>query len=205
MKNKTSLLALVACIVLVALLFILNKTKDDAKYKELNTISTNDIIFGNESAPKSLIIYFDYNCGYCKKFFNEVYPKLKTQQIDKGELKLVVRLICKPTDKTALKAYQTCICTNTYGNYENLHNLLMHKSEIIYTDHFQQLTDDYININTDIAECILNNNNSNILNNIVQFQSLKTRGTPTFVIGNKIVVGYITNEEINRTINEEFN
>lgn len=158
-------------------------------FDELNAELESDIIFGEYDAPKNLILYFDYNCGYCKKFFKEVYPELEKSYIRSGQVKLTLRLICSGNDENALRASQTAICINKFGDFEKLHSLLLHKSEIVYSSQFQGLIEDYILASEEVGNCILNSDNQDVIRNIFQFQLLKTKGTPTFVLDNEAVAG----------------
>jgi len=168
--------------------------KNNSKKEVLSLINQpleGEIIYGNPDAPESIILYFNYNCTFCRKFFKEGYPALKKNYIDTNKLNLVVRLICPNSDKSALKAYQTALCINRFGDYTKLHKLLMHNNKIMYTEHFNQLIDDYISLNVDIAECIIENNDFRAIRiNNQQLHELKTNGTPTFVFNNKVQSGF---------------
>ncbi|TRX71832.1 thioredoxin domain-containing protein [Carboxylicivirga sp. M1479] len=178
-------------ILFVGIVYLTNKqVVKREQLKQINVIRDSDIIFGDASAPQTILLFFDYNCSYCKRFFTDVYPNLEEYYIKTGQVKLVMRLVCRGSDQVASKAYQTAICIDKYGDYSKLHALLMHKSEIIYSTHFQQLIEDYIASNELIGDCILNTNDNPIIQNIFQFQLLKTKGTPTFVIGDEVVSGY---------------
>jgi len=167
-------------------------------------ITGNEIIFGDENAAHSIIVYFDYNCDFCKKFFRESYPSLNEQYIKPGRVKLVLKLVCNNTDIFALKAYLTAICVNKFGNYKKLHQLLMHKSEIIYTEHFSELIDELIYANDAIAGCILNNEYNPVKESNLQLQKLKTYGTPTFIINNSVVAGYIDFSSLQKVLKKEY-
>ncbi|WP_430813072.1 thioredoxin domain-containing protein [Carboxylicivirga sp. RSCT41] len=156
---------------------------------ELNTELENDIVLGDYNAPKNIILFFDYNCGYCKKFFKQVYPQLDKEYIKTGKAKLTLRLICSGNDEKALLGYQTAICINKYGNFGKLHKLLLHQSNIIYSTQFQDLVEGYISSNEFLGECILSSDQNDVIRNIYQFQELKSKGTPTFVIDDEIIVG----------------
>ncbi|MCU4162972.1 DsbA family protein [Carboxylicivirga caseinilyticus] len=191
MKKRSLIISIVSiCIIALVTYLFLNKNKNDAPINEITLLSDYDIIIGEFNASNTLILYFDYNCKYCKKFFENVYPEIKKQFIDGGILKIVLRPVCKSNDITATNAYQTLLCINKFGNFDKLHQLLLHEPRIIYTEQYQQLTDEFINTNANVAECILNTNNEAILKNIYEFQELKTKGTPTFVLNNKVIVGY---------------
>lgn len=170
--------------------FYEGKSVNNSVINEVNQLNDHDIVLGDYAAKKTIIMYSDYNCRYCKKFLKEVYPELYSNDIKNGEVKFVLRLVCQPTDQTAMNAYQTVVCINNYGEFNKLHKLLLHKSEIIYTDHFNRLIEEYINTNDQVAECILYKDQQDIKRNIYQFQSLKTKGTPTFVINDKVLIGF---------------
>lgn len=184
--------------------FVLQDNKSEISNDVLQNISNeNDIVIGDYNVKKSVILFYDYNCIYCKKFFKEIYPIFKKEYINNHKAKLILKPICKVTDKQALNAYQTLICINKYGDFQKLHKLLLHKSKIIYTDYFRQLIDDYIFTNDFVAECILNTKQFDIKKNISQFQKLNTKGTPTFIIGNKIIKGYKNYKAFKSIINSE--
>ena len=51
----------------------------------------NDAVLGDPNAPLTLIEFVDYECPFCKSFFEETLPQIKSQYIDTGKLKLVMR------------------------------------------------------------------------------------------------------------------
>lgn len=210
-KYKSGILILVIGLLGAFILVILLNDKKETKYvpesliNEINQISERDIVWGDINCTHTIFAYLDYNCIYCQKFWEETLPELNKQYIQTGKINVVVRLVCGKTNMKAIKACQTAICINQFGRYESLHELFMHESNIIYTDHFDRLIDEYIASNVDIAECILNQGNSSVLKNIYQLQELNSRGTPTFVIENEIVVGYKGYEYWEEKIETKFN
>lgn len=209
MKKKhltISVIAIGIIAVIISYFLNYNKNSDTELINNITQINDNDIILGNPNAKATIVLYFDYNCKYCNKFFENVYPELKSNFLDKDLATLILRPVCKSNDIAATKAYQTVICINKFGQFDKLHRLLLHEPKIIYTKHFQQLIDDYINTNANVAECILNSDDEAIKKNIFQFQQLKTKGTPTFVINNKVIIGYknyhFFEEELKNIINE---
>lgn len=186
----TSILIILICFI-VGYYYLHKNKMTKAIIKNISQYQYNDIIIGNYDASQSIILFFDYNCTYCKKFFNEVYPSLDVNYIQTGKVNLILKLVCSPTDIKALQAYQTVICINNHGDFQKLHKLLLYKNEIIYTEHFDMLIEDYITTNEVIGDCIINTNYEAVLKNIYQLQQLNTKGTPTFVINNKIINGFI--------------
>ena len=58
----------------------------------------DDPVLGNKDAKVTLIEFSDYECPYCKRHFDQVYPQIKKDYIDAGKVKLVYRdLIVVPS------------------------------------------------------------------------------------------------------------
>jgi protein-disulfide isomerase len=51
----------------------------------------DDAVLGDKNAPITIVEFSDYQCPYCGVFENEAYPKIKSQYIDTGKVKLVFR------------------------------------------------------------------------------------------------------------------
>jgi len=191
-KVKIGTIGIVIALIIAAGYYytIKKRTINNELLAEISQIQMSDIVLGHSDAPQSIIIFFDYNCQFCKRFFQDAYPKLNKEYIQTGKVNLVIKLVCGVNDKFALRAYQTVICINNYGKLEKLHKLLLHESKVIYTEQFNMLIEDYISTNELVGECILESDNASVLSNIYQFDQLKTKGTPTFVINNKVMKGY---------------
>ncbi len=53
--------------------------------------SDDDPFMGKKNAPVTLIEWSDFQCPFCRKFFNDTLPKIKEKYIDTGKLKFVYR------------------------------------------------------------------------------------------------------------------
>jgi protein-disulfide isomerase len=158
----------------------------------------NDIIWGKDDAPLRMVIYSSYRCRFCTLFFNEVFPKIREQYIAPGHLKVVLKLINLREEPHMMRAIQAAVCVNKFSNFEKFHELLLLNSNIIYTRDFQLLLDDFVAENTDIAQCMVNNNNYEyIRNNNKEFCKFEFTGTPTFIINKQIFTGYRDFEHFN--------
>ncbi|MEM9197349.1 MAG: DsbA family protein [Pseudomonadota bacterium] len=50
-----------------------------------------EMVLGDPSAPVELIEYASFTCPHCARFHNNVLPSLKSEYIESGKVKLVVR------------------------------------------------------------------------------------------------------------------
>ena len=51
----------------------------------------DDPLLGDKNAPVTLIEFSDYECPFCKRHFDSVYPQIKKDYIDTGKVKLIFR------------------------------------------------------------------------------------------------------------------
>jgi len=176
--------------------FFLKESKRPIDLDQVVTTHENDIVFGDQNSPKSVYVYFSYKCGYCKRFFREVFPQLKTNYIDKGKLKLVLKLVEASEDVDMLYALQVAVGVNKFGQVEKFHELLLHDSRVVYTDEFKDLCDDFVRANSDIAECVLGGNaNEYLKSNYQEYVDLNLTGTPSFIFNQQLYKGYMEYSE----------
>ncbi|MDA0229114.1 MAG: DsbA family protein [Proteobacteria bacterium] len=50
-----------------------------------------DMVFGQASAPVTMIEYYSLNCSHCAAFHKQVFPALKAKYIDSGQVRFVLR------------------------------------------------------------------------------------------------------------------
>lgn len=55
------------------------------------TVSDRDPVLGNEDAVVTVIVYADYQCPFCEKFFSDAEKKIRDEYVNTGKVKLVHR------------------------------------------------------------------------------------------------------------------
>lgn len=78
-------------------------------------ISDSDPVLGRNDAPVTVVIFGDYQCGYTKQFFDEIYPKLKEEYIDKGKVKLLYKQF--PVHNEVWFAGEVSLCAHDQGKF----------------------------------------------------------------------------------------
>jgi protein-disulfide isomerase len=64
-------------------------------------------MLGSASAPIWIVEFSDFQCGYCRKFWQDTLPKLKEFHIEKGTVRFTYRhfaVLGKPSEQAALAA-----------------------------------------------------------------------------------------------------
>ena len=150
-----------------------------------------DIVFGNESAQLTVFMYANYSCSYCRLFFAEVYPQLQEDYIVNNRVKLIMRLAVKTSNIDLKNSLKTAVCVARYGNFHYLHQLLLADNMVIFSNDFRNMVDEFIDSDELVAECILGGEAEDYLfQNLEEFNIFGFKGTPTFVIDNKVYSGY---------------
>ena len=157
-----------------------------------------DFVAGNPNGKVTMVEFFDYNCGWCKKGFPEVLSLLDSDK----DLKFVLKEfpIFGEDSEYAAKA---AIASGKQGKYWNLHiAMFSHEGKITKESvdeiaagiglNMEQLKKDMND--PAIAEILARNRSL--------AQSLVINGTPAFIIDDKLVPGYLPKTELAAAIGE---
>ncbi|PLX23027.1 MAG: hypothetical protein C0599_05110 [Salinivirgaceae bacterium] len=160
-----------------------------------------DIVFGNDSANLTMYVYASYQCSYCRKFFDEVFPILENKYIESGQLNVIFRPTARTVGNERENALKALVCVNKYGNFTYLHKLLLSNFRVMYTDEFIQMVNSFKDKDPFVGECIDGTEAKDYLTaNIKEFEKLEFKGTPTFVINNRVYIGYRETEQMEKII-----
>ena len=200
----------ITIILIVSIAFVISLTLFK-HYREKERNSENilfendlDIVYGKDSADLTIFMFSSYNCLFCRKFFENVYPDLKKEYLDNGKVKLIVKPLAIERSRSVIRSLKLAVCINKYGNFEKLNELLLTEPEVVYAEQFENVTNELIEKDEFVAECMLSDESEKyILRNIVDFNRLKCTGTPTFVINNKIYKGYRNYSEFRKIVEKE--
>ncbi len=193
--NKHHIIAFFLSIVLAGLIAIklvsyFSNSDFDRELSSSPPINPLDIVWGKSNAPVTIFLYSSYTCKYCTSFFQETFPQLKKEYIDQGKIKLVLKLVELPEEPETMRAIQASVCINQFADFEKFHELLTINPEVIYSPDFRVLLDDIVATNPDIAQCLLEHEDyAYVHQNNKEFRSHNFKGTPTFVIGEKVFNG----------------
>ena len=82
--------------------------KAGADAATLLAVTPQDRVLGKPDAPVTIVEYASLTCPHCAHFAKDVLPKLKSNWIDSGKAKLVMRPF--PLDEPALRAEMVARC-----------------------------------------------------------------------------------------------
>ncbi len=209
-KRESSLKILIYIVSFIIFIFILNKLLEVYKhYKKSNYIEKTpvihqlDIVFGSDSAKNTMFLYGNYTCQYCRRFFKEVFPDLNKNYIKTGKMRLVWKIVEFNTNEKLLNAMKTAVCIHSFGNFDKLHELLLEEPHVVYLPEFEEMINHFMESDPLVAECIMSQETETYLLDIKkEFHNFGFKGTPTFVIENKYLTGFLPYREFEKWINK---
>ena len=144
----------------------------------------NDPIKGDTKAPVTIVEFSDFQCPFCKRFYDQVLPSLDKEYISTGKVRLVFRDYPLEFHKNALPAAIAANCAQEQGKYWEVHNFLFEHPDKLDTTSMLSSAEE-LNLNRDKFEKCVNDNTkeAEINKDIQDGQLYGVRGTPSFFIG----------------------
>ncbi|MEI7810082.1 MAG: thioredoxin domain-containing protein [bacterium] len=100
---------------------------------KLDPVSASDFVTGNTDAPVTVVVYVDFQCPYCGKFFKETEQTVLADYIKAGKIKLVSRdfaflgRYAQPyavEKDESIKAAEAARCAADQGKFWEYHDYL---------------------------------------------------------------------------------
>ncbi len=144
-----------------------------------------DPVGGNRKGNATVVEFFDYNCGWCKR----AYPHLLAATKTDGKIRIVFKEypILAPSSRQAARA---ALAAAKQGKYRELHDRLMrHRGALDETKIMAIAAQAGLDIPKLKADMAAREIEAAIDANLELAGRLGIRGTPAFVIGSKVIPG----------------
>lgn len=159
----------------------------------------NSYQYGDKTSKTTIVEFIDYNCGYCKRNHNIIMKFLKKND----DVRYIVKELPILGERSILASKFAILIYLKDGPevYQKFYNFLMtHNNQL----NFQILKSYASKAGSKIKDFDNQINikkvNSVIAANLLLAEKLSINGTPTFIIGNSIIRGFISNEELQEII-----
>src|SRR2546425_3352339 len=87
---------------------------------------------GKKEAPVTIIEFSDYQCPFCRQFFETTLPTLKKEYIEAGKLRYVFRdFPLDPIHPLARTAAEAARCAGDQGKFWEMHDLLFRNQQAL--------------------------------------------------------------------------
>ncbi len=174
---------------------------EQERQQAVNLVKLDDgkTILGNPNGDITIYEFSDYNCGYCKRAFNDVQDLIASD----GNIKVVIKEF-PILSETSKQAAEISMAAAELGKFEEVHTALMTWQGRLDDSVFDQVIRDAGLNRDDINAIIAKGEIEEKLASIRQTaQAIQVSGTPGFVIGNIIIPGAISSQEMAQIVAEE--
>ena len=159
----------------------------------------HSFIGGNPNGDITIVEFMDYRCGYCKKAFPEVEALIAGD----GNIRYIVKEF-PILGEASLLASQFAIAVKIVAGdetYEAVHNTLMEFRGEMSQNNLNRLAN---NLDLEVAAINVEMGGSEVAkiinDNRLLGKSLQITGTPTFVVQDQMLRGYVPYEQMVRIV-----
>ena len=147
----------------------------------------NAPIFGNLDGSVTLVEFFDYNCGYCRRAAPEVKAVLEASK----DVRIIYREfpILGPGSEVAARA---SLAARNQGKYQQFHEAMMALNGQAVEVSVMKIAGD-VGLDLEVLKTDMQSGlvNDHIAASLRLAEALGITGTPTFVLGDEIIPGVI--------------
>lgn len=160
---------------------------------------SNDLpMAGNPEGDVTIVEFFDYNCGYCRKAFEDIQ-----KIIDEDKNIRVVFQEMPILSPSSAKMATYALAALRQGKYFEMHTAIMDYKGSQTDAAYIKLAED---LGLDIEKLKVDAASAEVKGEIEKAKKIANdlgiRGTPGFIIGDKIYPGYIGTDGLRRGIKE---
>ena len=154
-------------------------------------VSTDDdAVKGDPNAPVTIIEFSDYECPFCKRFYENTLPQIDEKYIKTGKAKLVYRDFPLNFHQNAMPAAIAAECVRDQGGdeaYFKYHDIIFDNSPNIGPDNLKAWGRQ---LGFNIDECLDNEAfKDEVQKDFLDGQKAGVRGTPAFFINGRMISG----------------
>jgi protein-disulfide isomerase len=144
---------------------------------------------GPDDAPVEFVEFTDYECPFCKRFFEETYPEIRAEYKDR--VKFVVRNFpLRSIHADAQKAAEAAECAFDQGQFWRYHDHLFRNSENLGEDDLRRYARDLGLDGRQFDTCLDSGAKVDIVQRDVKDgYRFGVSGTPAFFINGQVLVG----------------
>ena len=165
-------------------------------HAELIFRSPDDLVLGNPKGSITIVEFFDYNCGYCKK----AIPELATLLAGDSDIRLVIKEfpILSPGSLVAAKAVLAAKRQDKLAEMHlALNQLPGQKDESTVLQIAQSIGLDMQRLKADMEDESV----AQILQRTYKLaEDLGINGTPSFLVDDQITPGYVTHDVLAKQV-----
>lgn len=187
--------------IIVAVTLIYTKSPSNEALPEVEAVVDIELgdgpFQGDKEAPVQIVEYSDFQCPFCRVFWEETYSRLKSEYIDTGKVVLEYRDYPLDFHPAAIPSAQAARCANEQGKFWEMHDKMYFEQSELGDNTIQygiselKLWGKEIGLNTDSFNTCLESDKyvDDINTDAASGEEYGVSGTPTFFINGIRLVG----------------
>lgn len=160
-------------------------------------LNPDDHVLGNKDAKVTIVEFSDFQCPFCRRFWVDSFPQLKSNYIDTGKAKLVYRHFPLDFHPSAVPAAKAAECASEQGKFWEMHDKIFGEQEkkgqgtVTFTVADLKNWAKDIGLGGDVfSQCLDSDKYSQRISSDLNYgTSIGISGTPTFFINGQRIVG----------------
>lgn len=169
----------------------------------------DDPVKGDPNAPVTIIEFSDFECPFCARHFQTVYPEIVKQYVDTGKVKYVFRDFPLGFHQSAIPAAVAANCARDQGDdktYFSYHDKLFVDQKALTRDTFVKYAKELGLDTTAFTTCLDSGKyDEEIQNDVKDGAKYGISGTPAFFINGWFIKGAFPFEAFQQLIEQELN
>lgn len=160
--------------------------------------STRQVVLGNPEGSVTLVEFFDYNCGYCKRAYGDMVRLIE----EEPDLRVVLKEF-PVLGQGSVEAAQVAVAVNSIApeKYSDFHEaLLLQRGQANKTSALKAATD--LGLEAEAVAAAMTGDEAG--QTIEEVYSIANRlgltGTPSYVIGNEVVMGAVGYDQLKQRV-----
>ena len=195
---RTLTAPIVACLVLLSVVTVVRIGR--AAERSIS-VSREDLIAalereagpskGSADAPVVMVEFSDFQCGYCRLFWQETLPKIEERYIRTGKVRFVYRHMAIRGEASVLAA-QAASCAHDQGKFWQYHDALWSKTSpfTLTSAQLKRYAAELQLEEKPFAGCLDSGKHAEqVMAETIRGHALGANGTPAFLVNGQLVIG----------------
>ncbi len=162
---------------------------------------------GAATARVSVVEVSDFQCPYCRQFYETTYHRFDSAYVKTGKVQMVYIHLPLPMHTQAYPAAEAAMCAGAQGKFWEMHDRIFATQREWggQADAVQRFSRMALALNLDAAayrDCVDNDRTAPlILNDAMQASGAGVNGTPAFIVNrNQMLNGAVTYEQLSAAV-----
>jgi protein-disulfide isomerase len=155
----------------------------DVTSSNLVTNVVNTPVKGNANARVVIIEFSDFECPFCRKYFQDTFAQVDRQLIAQGKVQYAFRNFPLQNHSHAMSAAQAAVCASIQGKFWEMRRLLFERQPEL-NQGFWRKEAGVLGLNEALFErCLGDREVKRVGDDVAEASRLGAQVTPTFLVG----------------------